>query len=110
MLGEIDVRQRATVVTLHGDLDLMTVDRLRTMLTEVTDTAPGRVVIDLTDVPFVDVMSLSVILGTADTLRDSGRELTVNGASSSFRRLCALLNADDVLAPVLPAPRIAAQN
>jgi hypothetical protein len=46
-----------------------------------------------------------VILAAADGLRENGRELTVRGASMSVRRLCALLNADDVLTPVLPVPR-----
>jgi anti-anti-sigma regulatory factor len=49
-------------------------------------------------------MSLSVILGSADALREAGRELTVRGASASVRRVCALLNAEDVLESV-PQPR-----
>jgi anti-anti-sigma regulatory factor len=45
-------------------------------------------------------MSLSVILSTVDALREVGRELTVRGASASVRRVCALLNAEDVLEPM----------
>jgi anti-anti-sigma regulatory factor len=57
-------------------------------------------------VAFIDVVSLSAILATADGVREDGRQLMVSGASLSVRRLCALLNADDVLAPPVPLPRL----
>jgi anti-sigma B factor antagonist len=103
MIGEITVDETALTVVLHGDLDMVTVDDLRTLLHDVVTGPAPAVVVDLNDVAFVDVMSLSVILATADALRDSGRELSVRGASASVRRVCALLNADDVLEPGPPA-------
>jgi anti-anti-sigma factor len=105
MLGEVHVRPDSMVVTLHGDLDLMTVEALRDLLEDVARSTASPVVVELADVAFVDVMSLSVIMSTADALRDEGRQLVVRGASSAVRRICALLNADDILAPALPEPR-----
>lgn len=107
VLGEVRIGARATVLTLHGDLDLMTVNALRDRLDQLIATPTPHIVIDLSDVAFVDVMSLSVILGGADDLRDAGRQLVVRGASTAVRRICALLNAEDVLAPALPMPRSA---
>lgn len=107
MLGEVDVASGVTVARLHGDLDRTSVDGLRDLLDGVCDGESQRVVIDLCDVGFVDVLSLSVILGTADELRETGRYLSVEGASNSVRRLCELLNAEDILAPRLPLPRAA---
>jgi anti-anti-sigma regulatory factor len=52
---------------------------------------------------------LSVILAAADTMRAAGGSLVVTGASQAVQRVCALLNASDVLAPALPAPRSAAR-
>jgi anti-anti-sigma factor len=72
------------------------------MLDDICEGSSSRIVVDLCDVPFVDVLSLSVILGTADALREAGRQLIVEGASNSVRRLCALLNAEDILAPRIP--------
>jgi anti-sigma B factor antagonist len=97
VIGEITVDETALTVVLHGDLDMVTVDDLRAMLMDVASGPAPTVVVDLSDVAFVDVMSLSVILGTADALREGGRELTVRGASASVRRVCGLLNAGDVL-------------
>jgi anti-anti-sigma factor len=99
LIGEITIDESALTVVLHGDLDMVTVDDLRTMLDDDAAGPAPTVVVDLTDVAFLDVMSLSVILGTVDALRETGRELTVRGASASVRRVCALLNADDVLEP-----------
>jgi anti-anti-sigma factor len=104
MLGEVQVRADATVATLHGDLDLANVDALRDLLGNVCLTSSRRIIVDLREVPFVDVLSLSVIMGTADELRESDRQLIVEGASTSVRKLCALLNAEDILAPVVRLP------
>jgi anti-anti-sigma regulatory factor len=57
-------------------------------------------------VTFVDLVSLSSILAAADLAREDGRTLTVTGASMAVRRLCALLNADDVLSAPVPVPRV----
>jgi anti-sigma B factor antagonist len=99
MLGEVFVMADTTLARLHGDLDLVNVEDLRDLLDEVCGGRSTQVVVDLGDVPFIDVLSLSVILGAADALREGGRQLRVEGASTSVRRLCALLNADDILAP-----------
>jgi anti-sigma B factor antagonist len=107
VLGELDVASDSTVLTLHGDLDLVTVDDLRDLLDRACIGDPDRVIVDLTDVPFVDVLSLSTILASADAVRDQGGMLHVRGASGAVRRVCALLNAKDVLMPTFPTPRLA---
>jgi anti-anti-sigma factor len=107
MLGEVHVASDVTFARLHGDLDLVTVDALRDLLDDICAGSSSQIVIDLCEVAFVDVLSLSVILGTADALREVGRQLTVEGASNSVRKLCALLNAEDILAPEHPLTRTA---
>jgi anti-anti-sigma factor len=106
MRSEVRVTSDTTVVTLHGDLDMVTVDPLRDVLDRAASGKTQRIVVDLADVPFIDVVSLSAILATADSVRENSRQLMVSGASVSVRRLCALLNADDVLAPPVPLPRL----
>jgi anti-anti-sigma factor len=107
MLGELLVHPSSTTVRLHGELDLVTVDALRALLAEATVDVPSKVVVDITDVPFVDVLSLSTILAAADSMREHDAALIVVGASTSVRRLFEVLNAQDVLAPALPMPRVA---
>src|SRR4051794_36610851 len=107
MLGELLVQPSMTTVRLHGELDLVTVEALRALLAEAAADAPAKVVVDITDVPFVDVLSMSTILAAADSQRDRDAALVVIGASQSVRRLFEVLNAQDVLAPELPMPRVA---
>jgi anti-sigma B factor antagonist len=106
MLGEVHVVSDVTFARLYGDLDRVNADALRELLDDICAGSSSRIVVDLCEVPFVDVLSLSVILGTADGLRESGRQLIVEGASNSVRRLCALLNAEDILAAQVPVPTV----
>jgi anti-sigma B factor antagonist len=112
MLGQVTTSSGATVVTLHGDLDLLTIEALRDVMSGAVAAGSEHTVVDLADVPFIDVMSLSVILAAADEVREQGRQLMVRSASTAVRRICALLNAEDVLAPALPLSRsaLAASN
>lgn len=105
MLGEVYIEAAATTVVLHGDLDLVTVDRLRALLRRACDAMPDRLVIDISDVRFMDVLSLSAILACSDSLRERGGHALVTGAPRSVRRMCAVLNATDVLAAEIPLQR-----
>jgi anti-anti-sigma factor len=96
-----------TTVVLHGDLDLVTVESLRALLADACLSDPERLVIDIADVRFLDVLSLSAILATADAVRDRGGNVLVRGAPRSVRRMCAVLNATDVLAAEVPLQRVA---
>ena len=105
MLGELEVRPEVTVLALHGELDIVTVAEVRALLDAAVSTGCRRLVIDLSDVPFVDVLCLSAILATVDRLRDAGGEASVVGALKPVRRMCALLGADDALVLQIPEPR-----
>ena len=105
MRGELDVRPMATTVVLHGELDLVTVEALRALLDDAVVGDPARLVIDIADVPFIDVLSLSSILATTDAVRERGGMAVVRGATAAVRRVCSLLNAEDVLALDLPLQR-----
>lgn len=105
MLGELEVRPEVTVLVLHGELDIVTVAGVRTLLDEAVATGCRRLVVDLNDVPFVDVLCLSAVLAAVDRVRDAGGEASVVGASRPVRRMCALLGADDALVLQIPEPR-----
>ena len=99
MIGELLLQPGSVRVILHGELDIATVQDLRALLSAAAESDSPKVIVDLTDVPFTDVVSLSTILATADALAERGATLRVSGARAAIRRVCALLNADDVLEP-----------
>lgn len=104
-LGELVVRAATTTVVLHGELDVVTINEMRDLLDEAVARAPRSLLIDLADVPFIDVLSLSAILAAADAVRDDGGVAAVTGASTAVRKICALLNAGDVLTAAFPLQR-----
>ena len=105
MLGELEVRPAVTVLVLHGELDIVTVAEVRALLDQASATGRSRLVIDLRDVPFVDVLCLSAILAAVDRVREAGGAAFVVGATAPVRRMCALLGADDALVIQLPDQR-----
>ena len=52
----------ACVVKLGGELDLYNADKIRSALAEATADSPERVVVDLSDVEFMDSTALGVLI------------------------------------------------
>ena len=90
-VGEIERRDGAVVVHLVGELDLYNAPALRRALLEVAAEQPGRLVIDLERVDFVDSTALGVLIETRARLEnreafllaapgpDTHRALTISG-------------------------------
>ena len=58
----------AVVVHLVGELDLYTAPEVRTVLLELATEQPERLVIDLSEVDFVDSTALGVLIEARTTL------------------------------------------
>lgn len=72
----VDRRGDAATVEVGGELDAYTAPKLRTCLEELMDS--GRchdIVIDLSDVAFVDSTGLGVIVGVHRRMRSAGARL-----------------------------------
>ncbi|GAA0903370.1 STAS domain-containing protein [Virgisporangium aurantiacum] len=64
----------SAVVTASGELDMESADELRDGLADAIAADPRRLVIDLSDVTFVDSTILGVLVGARSRLgRNSGR-------------------------------------
>ena len=61
------------LVTVRGELDMLTVPELRSVLDAVIDGGPRRVVLDLTEVSFIDSVSLAAIVNARRRLGAGGR-------------------------------------
>jgi anti-anti-sigma factor len=86
---QIQVCRRRDHVDLHvrGELDLMTVSELGRSLVVAAAVPVRKVVVDLTDATFVDVVSMNVISETANQLARQGRLLRVCGLSDYQSRV-----------------------
>jgi anti-sigma B factor antagonist len=57
-----ETRDGAVVVRLGGELDLYNADEVRDALIAAADSGPRRIVVDLSDVEFVDSTALGVLV------------------------------------------------
>lgn len=87
---------RATVA-LRGELDLSGVDRARQAIEEAEASGSGLLVLDLSELEFIDSTGLEVMLRAARRAHDEGRRLIVQRPSRYVRRLLAMTAIDQSL-------------
>jgi anti-anti-sigma factor len=68
-----EVVDDAVVVTVTGELDLLTVPELREALSAAVDAGTGRIVLDLVGVSFIDSVSIAAIVNSRRRLGPRGR-------------------------------------
>jgi anti-anti-sigma factor len=88
----------AVVVRLAGELDLSTSAELRRRLLQVASTGgASRIVLDLSDVHFIDAHSVGLIISARETAEAHGRTLYVDGLRSLPARMFRLLNLEPIM-------------
>jgi anti-sigma B factor antagonist len=108
----IDRRATGVVVRLVGELDLYNAAEVRAALLEICAEQPGRLVVDLTEVDFVDSTALGVLIEARSKLenrqsfllaapgRETHRALTISGLD---RHLAVHDSVEAALAAQIPA-------
>ncbi len=66
-----------TVVAAEGELDLNNAPQLRRTLNAAVDAGAANLVMDLTEVQFIDSTTLGVLIGAYNRLRPTGGRLAV---------------------------------
>lgn len=97
-IDEERVGEARCVVTLGGEVDLHTAPELRDRLGAAVDEGCREIVVDLTDVTFIDSMTLGVLLGVLKRLRQRSGELKVVVSDPSLRRIFEITLLDSVFA------------
>lgn len=65
--------EHGVLVVVRGELDILTVPELRAALMEELERGVRRILLDLTEVSFIDSVSLAAIVNTRRRLGDDGR-------------------------------------
>jgi len=103
----------SVVITIHGDLDIVTSPGLDDALTRAESTH-RQVILDLADVDFLDTSALAVIVGHWKTLEAAGGMLALAGARYRYTKtlwitgLADKLTLHDTVADALDAQAKAA--
>ena len=71
------IMNACTVIAPHGDLDIATVGGFRKALGDAVRDGVGPVVVDLSEVDFVDSSGLGALMEMYERLRHGDRELAI---------------------------------
>ena len=88
-----------TVVWLRGEHDISTVAALSHTMARAIALDEGDLVVDLSDVQFMDAATVGVIIRARDFLRLQSRSLALRSPSICAARILALCDLGDLLEP-----------
>jgi len=91
------LNDHASVVAVGGELDLSTVPALRGALTGALDRGITSLIVDLTDVTFVDSVGVGAILHTKRRLGGNGLLAVVLAPDTYARVIFDVVGADSVV-------------
>ncbi len=89
----------AVVLAATGRLNLSTAGHLRRVVGDAVDEGRTRVVVDLSEVVFIDSSGLGALVGGLKSARQAGGDLRIAGAGEQVRTVLGLTNLDRVLRP-----------
>jgi anti-anti-sigma factor len=95
-------RGRVAELALSGDLDMSATFRLEPALDRLLDGDDvGELVLDLSDVAFVDSSGLGLLLATYQRSQETERPMAIVNSRPEIQRVFRLAGVDDVL-PISP--------
>jgi anti-sigma B factor antagonist len=83
----------AAIVRLAGELDLYNAERVREAFAQAADEGPGRIVVDLAEVAFIDSTTLGVLI-EARTKLENRRAFLLAAPGLETRRTLAVSGLD----------------
>jgi anti-sigma B factor antagonist len=90
------------VIAARGEIDLFTAPELKQVLTDVIEGGQHRLVIDLTDVSFLDSTALGVLIGAVKRLRSRGGALAIVNTDPSIAKTFEITGLDQIFT-ILPS-------
>ncbi len=98
-----------TVVAINGELDVATTPELRQFLHARLDDGATELVVDLTEVAFLDSTALSVFVGVHKRLREAGTGLTLVAPYERLLRIFRVTALDRIFTIVDTVPGVASE-
>jgi anti-sigma B factor antagonist len=90
-------REPLTVVGLQGELDVYSAPGLRQETTDLIQSGHHRIVIDLSELRFIDSAGLGALLGVRKRLGSHGGQLAVVCGDGMVRKVFEMTSLSDVL-------------
>jgi anti-sigma B factor antagonist len=77
-------------VALHGEVDVLNVEEVRRSLAEAVEGRPGSIVVDMSELSFIDSTGLGALVFGFQRARDAGIGFRLARPSSGVRQILVL--------------------
>lgn len=95
---EFEEKEKFYLVRLSGDFDMLNSSKIKNQILEkVSDTFSKDLLIDLTDVSYIDSSGLGVLIGLHKQCKLNGRKLKIFGLNKNLQELFSLTSLDKIL-------------
>jgi anti-sigma B factor antagonist len=84
------------VLTVTGDINMMTSPRMRAALMQAASEQPQRLVVDLEGVTYIDSSGIATLVEALQRARRQGRQLVLRGLRESIKAVFQLARLDEV--------------
>ena len=95
--ARVRFRPGVAIVDLHGELDATGEDALHAAYAHASSRSPDTIVLNFSDVPFMDTTGLALIVGLLAQARKSRRRLLVYGLSEHYVRIFHITRLADFI-------------
>src|SRR3954447_26886706 len=99
---EESIDDETQLVAIHGDVDLKTARLFRDALDEAAQEGKPRLIVDMSEVPFMDSSGLAALIGAQKALRDRTRLIVV--CPDNLRRIFEVTRLDSIVSVVGSLP------
>ncbi|WIM97425.1 STAS domain-containing protein [Actinoplanes oblitus] len=86
----LDTAGGTTTVSLHGEIDVLTVEQVRVALGEAVAGRPGQIVVNMADVAFIDSTGLGALISGFQRARDQEIPFVLARPSDNVRQILVL--------------------
>ncbi|WP_249040743.1 STAS domain-containing protein [Actinoplanes teichomyceticus] len=96
-MTSLDADGDTTTVSLRGEIDVLTVEQVRVALGEAVAGRPGRIVVDMAGVAFIDSTGLGALISGFQRARDQAIDFRLARPSASVRQILVLSGLMEVV-------------
>lgn len=90
----VEEHAHASVVRVNGELDVCSAPDLRAALVDVTARKPRRIVLELSELRFIDSSGLHVLVRARTAAQEFGGVVEIAGPSAAVTRLLRITGLD----------------
>ena len=90
------------MVAIHGDVDLKTAKAFRAALDDAVGDGKPRLIVDMSEVPFMDSSGLAALIGVQKAVRGTTRLIVV--CPENLRRIFEVTRLDSIVTVVGSLP------